>query len=73
MFPSTHQLTVSAGCPREAGLRAVADVPVPPLGAGAAVHAGPAVALAGHLVARGADGTYKERRKAHGDVLDPLS
>ena len=50
-------LTVSAGCAREGGLGAVADVSVPALGAGAAVHAGVVVAVPGHLVARGTDRT----------------
>ena len=50
-------LTVSAGCAREGGLGAVADVSVPALGAGSAVHAGVVVAVPGHLVARGTDRT----------------
>ena len=53
----TWTLTVSAGGAREGGLGAVADVSVPALGAGSAVHAGVVVAVAGHLVARGTDRT----------------
>ena len=53
----TWTLTVSAGGAREGGLGAVADVSVPALCAGAAVHAGVVVAVPGHLVARGTDRT----------------
>ena len=52
--------TPAAGGPEEASLGAVADVSVPALGAGAAVHAGVVVAVPGHLVARRADRTCRE-------------